>query len=98
MTPLDQHRFIEKVLWALKIPEIALTIILVPGFILWGLGVIGIGIPFYAFVMRLVLFILRILIVIQKRKLEKEYNIAKTTYIPTIIKRGTKKVEFIRYK
>ena len=98
MTPLDQHHTIEKILWALKIPEIALTIIFVPGFILFGLRVIGIEIPFYAFVMRLVLFILRLLIVKIKRDMEKKYNLSKTTYTPTIIKKGTKKVEFVRYK
>ena len=98
MTPLEQHRFIEKVLWALKIPEVMSTIILIPGFILFGIGVIGIEIPFYAFCIRLLLFILRILIVMQKRGLEKKYNLSKTTYTPTIIKKGTQKVEFIRYK
>ena len=98
MTPLGQHRFIEKILWALKIPEVGSTIILIPGFILFGLGVIGIQIPFYAFAIRLVLFILRLVIVKIKRDMEKKYNLSKTTYTPTIIKKGTKKVEFVRYK
>ena len=99
MTPLEQHRFIEKVLWGLKIPEVALTLVFVPGFILFVFGVIPGTYPLYAFVMRLLLFILRILIVMQKRKLEKEFNIARITYVPTIIKKGTKKVEFVtRYK
>lgn len=98
MTPLAQHHLIERILWGLKIPEVALTLFLILGFVLFGLGVIGIGLPFCALVARLILFILRILIVIQKRKLEKEYNLVRTTYTPTIVKRGTKKVEFIRYK
>ena len=99
MTPLAQHHLIERILWALKIPEVALTIVLVPGFVLWGLGVIEITIPFYAFLLRLTLFFVRLGIVKIKRDIEKKYNIARTTYTPTIIKKGTKKVEFInRYK
>jgi hypothetical protein len=98
MTPLAQHHLIEKILWGLKIPEVALTIVMIPGFILFGLGVIGIGIPFYAFVMRTIMFILRVYTVSEKRGLEKKYNLSKNTYTPTIIKKGTKKVEFIRYK
>ena len=99
MTPLAQHHLIEKILWSLKIPEVALTIVLVPGFVLWGLGVIEITIPFYAFLLRLTLFFVRLGIVKIKRDIEKKYNIARTTYTPTIIKKGTKKVEFInRYK
>ena len=97
MTPFEQHKLIEKILWGLKIPEILSTIIFIPGFILFVLGVIGIEIPFYAFVLRLVLFFVRIGIVKVKRGLEKKYNIAKTTYIPTIIKKGTQKVEFIHW-
>jgi hypothetical protein len=98
MTPLEQHQLISKVLWALKVPEVALTIVLVPGFVLWGLGVIEITIPLYAFLLRLTLFFIRLGIVKVKRDIEKKYNIARTTYTPTIIKKGTKKVEFIKYK
>lgn len=96
MTPLAQHKLIEKILWALKIPEVALTIVLVPGVILWGLGAIDATIPLYALMLRVVLFFVRLGIIKVKRDLEKKYGIACTTYVPNVIKKGAKKVEFVK--
>jgi len=96
MTPLAQHKLIEKILWAFKIPEVALTIVLVPGVILFLLGTIDATIPLYAFLLRVTLLFVRLGIVKVKRNLEKKYNIPRVTYVPGVVTKGARKVESVK--
>jgi hypothetical protein len=99
MTPYEQHKLIEKILWGLKIPEVLATCFIIGGIILLIAGAISYVLVLYAALTRTILIFVRIGIVIVKRRLERKYNLAKITYVPTIIKKGTKKVEFVtRYK
>lgn len=98
MTPKEKHQLLEKVLWILKIPEIVLTVIVVIGIICYIFGIASIEILLFAFLLRLFLFPVRIYIVRIKRNIEQKYHIARGVYVPAIIKTGTKKFDFVRYK
>jgi len=98
MTPTEKHRLLEKVLWALKVPEILFTAASIIGFVVYGFGLISVEILLLAFLLRLILFPVRIGIVRMKRNIEQEYHIAHGIYVPAIVKTGTKKFDFVRYK
>jgi hypothetical protein len=98
MTPREKHQLLEKVLWILKIPEIVLTAAIVLGIVFYIFGILPVEILLIAFTLRLFLFPLRICIVKMKRNIEKEYHISRGIYVPAVIKIGTKKFDFVRYK
>ena len=98
MTPKEKHQLLEKSLWILKIPEIAFTVAIVLGIICYIFGIASVEILLIAFTLRLFLFPLRICIVRMKRNIEQEYHIAHGIYVPAIVKTGTKKFDFVRYK
>jgi hypothetical protein len=83
-----QYNIINKILWGLKIPEVVLTIGIIIGFIACILGFINIYIPVYMLIIRIILFPLRLLIINEKRKLERS--------IPSLIR--NKKEYIFKYK
>jgi len=98
MTPKEKHQLLEEVLWILKIPEIAFTVAIVLGIVFYIFGIISVEILLLAFLLRLILFPVRIGIVRMKRNIEQEYHIARGIYVPAIVKTGTKKFDFVRYR
>jgi hypothetical protein len=68
----EQLKLINKILWGLKPFEVCFTIMVIVGFIGFIFGVIPYQIPLYSFLIRIILFPLRILIIGKKRKIERE--------------------------
>jgi hypothetical protein len=71
MTPKEQYKIINYILWGLKFPEIGLTIGTIVGFIACALGMINFYIPIYMLIARVVLFPIRLAVISKKRKLER---------------------------
>ena len=73
MTPTIKNKYniINNLLWILKFPEVALTIGTIIGFIACIFGMINIYIPVAMLVIRVILFPIRLLIINEKRKLER---------------------------
>lgn len=71
MTIKKQYNIINWILWGLKFPEIGLTIGTIVGFIACALNIITVSIPVYMLIARIVLFPIRLVIINEKRKLER---------------------------
>jgi hypothetical protein len=71
MTIKKQYNIINWILWGLKFPEIGLTIGTIIGFIACALNIITVYIPVYMLIARIVLFPIRLVIINEKRKLER---------------------------
>ncbi len=67
----EKYNIINKLLWILKFPEVALTIGTIIGFIAYIFGMINVYIPFTMLVIRVILFPIRLYIVNEKRKIER---------------------------
>ena len=72
MTPKEKYSLINTILWCLKFPEVVATIVIIAGLIGAVIGLCSYYIPAYAFIARLAMFILRLIIINEKRNLEKE--------------------------
>jgi hypothetical protein len=71
MATKNQIKQINKILWGLKPFEAGFTIMAIVGLIGFIFGVVPYQIPLYAFLIRIILFPLRILIIGEKRKIER---------------------------
>ena len=72
MSIKEQYKIINDILWGLKPFEVEFTFTAIIGIFAFIFGAIPVSILEYAVIMRVILFPLRILIVSQKRELEKE--------------------------
>jgi hypothetical protein len=72
MSIKEQYKIINDILWGLKPFEVGFTFTAIIGIFAFIFGAIPVSILEYAVIMRVILFPLRILIVSQKRELEKE--------------------------
>lgn len=76
MTPKEEYKFVVKILWWLKVPEVLATIVMFGGLLIAVIGLIPISVPLFAFCIRVILFPLRIMIIREKRKMEKTFPIS----------------------
>jgi hypothetical protein len=67
----EEIKQINKILWGLKPFEVGFTLATIIGLVGFIFGYVPYQIPLYAFLIRIVLFPLRILIIGEKRKLER---------------------------
>ena len=71
MTPKEKYSLINTILWCLKFPEVVVTIVIIAGLIGAVIGLCSYYIPLYVIVARLTMFVLRLIIINEKRNLER---------------------------
>ena len=72
MSIKEQYKIINDILWGLKPFEVGFTFTAIIGIFAFIFGALPVSILEYAIIMRVILFVLRLMIINEKRKLEKE--------------------------